>query len=229
MTVRIRGSFARRLVRTLGAIQMAALVGGACLLLWPFLVSVESVWAQWSGGRELAAAKRPAPETIIKSKPRPSGPSAPRRGAVLGRFEVPRLSLNYVLLHGTDNRTLDKSIGHVEGTGTIGTVGNIGIAGHRNTHFRKLEWIRRDDEVILTSPAGEQFRYRVEWGRLFDPDDMEVLDAAHGPAVTLVTCFPFEYVGSAPLRYIVRALPDGETRARLQSRQTAGPDKQAGE
>jgi sortase A len=132
----------------------------------------------------------------------------------LGRLEVPRLKLGYALLEGTDDRTLDKSIGHVVGTGLPGESGNIGIAGHRNTHFRKLEWIRRGDEIILRSPNGE-FRYYVEWAKLFRPGDIAVLDESHGPAVTLVTCFPFEYVGSAPLRYIIRALPDPETRARL--------------
>jgi sortase A len=130
---------------------------------------------------------------------------------------VPRLKLSYVLLEGTDNRTLDKSIGHVEGTGLPGEIGNIGIAGHRNTHFRKLEWIRRGDDIVLSSPQGE-YRYRVEWARLFHPTDLEVLDAAHGPAVTLITCFPFEYVGSAPLRYVIRALPDDDTRRRLSSK-----------
>jgi sortase A len=135
----------------------------------------------------------------------------------LGRFEVPRLKLSYALLEGTDNRTLDKSIGHVEGTGLPGESGNIGIAGHRNTHFRKLEWIRRGDMIVITSARG-QFRYHVEWARLFRTDDLQVLDGAHGPAVTLVTCFPFEYVGSAPLRYVIRALPDSDTRARLSPR-----------
>jgi sortase A len=124
------------------------------------------------------------------------------------------LKLSYVLLEGTDNRTLDRSIGHIEGTGLPGEPGNIGIAGHRNTHFRKLEWIRRGDEIVLSSVQG-QFRYYVEWARLFRPGDIAVLDEGHGPALTLVTCFPFEYVGSAPLRYIIRALPDAETRARV--------------
>ena len=68
---------------------------------------------------------------------------------------------------------------------------------------------------MLTSPDGGSFRYRVEWMRLFTPYDVQVLDPSHGPAVTLITCFPFEYVGSAPLRFIVRALPVPETAARL--------------
>jgi sortase A len=219
MTVRIRGVPMRRLTLLLRVIQQVTLFAGVCLLLWPLFVSAESLWAQWSGERELALAKSHQPETIVVRK---SGTPRSRlpRGSVVGRFEVPRLKLAYVLLEGTDNRTLDKSIGHVEGTGIPGEPGNIGIAGHRNTHFRKIEWIRRGDEIVLTSPQG-QFRYLVEWARLFRPDDIAVLDSEHGPAVTLVTCFPFEYVGSAPLRYIVRALPDTETRTRLQSAVTS--------
>lgn len=188
---------------------------GACLLAWPVFVAAESAMAQWSGERELAKAAQAPRETIVQRKAsNPSSRPGPKTGAVLGKFQIPRLKLSYVLLEGTDNRTLDKSIGHVEGTALIGETGNIGIAGHRNTHFRKLEWIRRGDEMIVSSPAGE-YRYLVEWVRLFTPDDVEVLDREHGPAVTLVTCFPFEYVGAAPLRFIVRALPDENSRARL--------------
>jgi len=194
-------------------VQRALLIVGLCLLLWPLIVSAESLWLQWAGARQLALAASDRQETIVTRK---SGTALPRLaiGSVLGRFEVPRLQLSYILLEGTDSRTLDRSIGHVPGTGLPGESGNIGIAGHRNTHFRKLEWIRRDDEIVLTSPHG-QYRYRVEWARLFHPDDIEVLDAVHGPAVTLVTCFPFEYVGAAPLRYIIRALPAPETRRNL--------------
>jgi len=180
-------------------------------------VSAESLWAQLSGERELAAmAAKPAvpkvQEAIIPGKPAASATRP--RGSVFARFEIPRLHLSYALLEGTDDRTLDKSIGHVEGTGLPGGTGNIGIAGHRHTHFRKLEWIRRGDDIVLTSAQG-QFRYKVEWARLFKPGDVEVLDISNGPAVTLITCFPFEYVGSAPLRLIIRALPDSDTRARL--------------
>ena len=212
---RFRAIPVRHLSSVLYIVQRATLIAGLCLLSWPIFLSAQSLWVQWAGERQLALAKGARQETIVSGK-RGDSPShsSLRRGSVLGRFEVPRLNLSYILLEGTDNRTLDKSIGHVEGTGLPGESGNIGIAGHRNTHFRKLEWIRRGDHIVLTSPNGK-FGYKVEWARLFRPVDMAVLDAAHGPAVTLVTCFPFEYVGAAPLRYIVRALPDAETRARL--------------
>jgi sortase A len=215
MTAGMRGNPVRRVRLVLRLIQWVTLTAGLCLLLWPLFVPAESLWARSAGEQTPALEKTSRQETIV---PRKHGVSPSRsrlrRGSVLGRFEVPRLKLAYAILEGTDNRTLDRSVGHVEGTGLPGDSGNIGIAGHRHTHFRKLEWIRRGDQIVLTSPRG-QFRYFVEWARLFEPEDIAVLDATHGPAMTLITCFPFEYVGAAPLRYVVRALPDAETRARL--------------
>src|SRR3954469_12172425 len=165
----------RRIYLALQVIQRVTLVGGVSLLLWPSCVMAESLWAQWSGGWQLRVANRDRPETIVPAKAGGSAAGSPvRRGSVLGQFEVPRLKLSYVLLEGTDSRTLDKSIGHVEGTGLPGAAGDLSIAGHRNTHFRRLEWIRRGDEIVLTSPRG-QYRYRVEWLRLFRPDDIEVI------------------------------------------------------
>jgi sortase A len=211
------------------ALERFSLVGGICLLSWPVFVVAESAYVQWSGKRQLeraaqgaafARSKQAAPqkptETIVVRRPgsAPAAATVPA-GSVLGRIDVPRLGLSYVLLEGTDSRTLDKSVGHVEGTAAVGSAGNISVAGHRNTHFRKLEWIHRDDDIVVTAPNGSRYNYRVEWIRLFKPADIQVLDASHGPAVTLITCFPFEYVGSAPLRLIVRALPDERTRVLL--------------
>ena len=209
-----------RRVGVLLVLHWVTLLAGASLLAWPMFVTLESQFTQWSGERQLLA--QTAKERIVETSPRlPAGERRHRSGAVLGRFEVPRLQLSYVVLEGTQSRTLDKSIGHVEGTADIGESGNIGIAGHRNTHFRKLEWIRRGDEIKLSSPNTE-FCYRVEWVRLFKPGDLEVLDPSHGPALTLVSCFPFEYVGAAPLRFVVRALPDENTRSRLQTSSLSG-------
>lgn len=156
-------------------------------------------------------------EVIVPERPKGAGRKTGKtRGEVLGRLEIARLNMALIVLEGTDARTLGRSIGHVQDTALPGQTGNIGIAGHRNTHFRRLEWIRRDDEILLTTPQGV-YRYRVEWVALFQPTELQVLDPSHGPALTLVTCFPFEYVGNAPLRFVVRALPDEPTRLRLQS------------
>ena len=204
------------------------IVAGLAMIAWPVYVTSDSAIAQWSGRRQLARAAQAAQtvpanatvredqdETIVVRKPGTAPASTVAPGTVLGQLEVPRLGLSYVLLEGTDNRTLDRSVGHVEGTGLPGSAGNVAVAGHRDRHFRKLEWIHRDDQIVLTSPAGARYVYRVEWSRLFKPGDIQVLDESYGPAVTLITCFPFEYVGSAPLRLIVRALPDDSTKTKL--------------
>jgi sortase A len=225
-------SRATRRARLLRGLSRVSMLTGLALIAWPVYVTTDSAIVQWSGRRQLARAVENAhtmpptttvgdqrvtdqQETIVVRTPGTTPGPAVAPGTVLGQFEVPRLGLSYVLLEGTDNRTLGRSVGHVEGTGLLGSPGNIGIAGHRDTHFRKLEWIHRDDEIVLTSHDGVRDVYRVEWSRLFAPGDIQVLDEWHGPALTLITCFPFEYVGSAPLRLVVRALPVDATRARL--------------
>lgn len=224
-----RATWRARLLRGLSRVSMLT---GLALIAWPVYVTTDSAIVQWSGRRQLARAVEKAhtmpptttvgdqretgqQETIVVRTPGTTPDPAVAPGTVLGQFEVPRLGLSYVLLEGTDNRTLGRSVGHVEGTGLPGSPGNIGIAGHRDTHFRKLEWVHRDDEIVLTSRDGARDVYRVEWSRLFTPGDIQVLDESHGPALTLITCFPFEYVGSAPLRFVVRAVPVDATRARL--------------
>ena len=214
--------------RALRSVSLFLIVTGLALIAWPVYVATDSAFAQWSGRRQLAHAVQAAQttpskatvreaqdETIVVRKSGTTPDSTVAPGTVLGQFEVPRLGLSYVLLEGTDNRTLDRSVGHVEGTGLPGSAGNIGVAGHRDRHFRKLEWIHRDDQIVLTAPGGARYVYRVEWSRLFKPGDIQVLDESMGPAITLITCFPFEYVGSAPLRLIVRALPDDPTKTKL--------------
>lgn len=231
---------ARSVGPALSGLSLLLLVAGLILVGWPLFVTVESEMVQWSGSRQVertptaavqaagaatASSPRLPAETIVPgARARPGNPARPAAGAVLAKFEIERLGLSWVLLEGSDDRTLDKSIGHVEYTALPGEMGNIGIAGHRNTHFRKLEWIRRGD-VITIQAGAEEFRYQVEWIRLFTPDNIYVLDPSHGPAVTLITCFPFEYVGSAPQRFVVRALPDAATREKLAGRTTVAQQR----
>jgi len=229
MTIRLRGNLASRLSSSLYLLHMVLLAAGVVLVCWPLAVYAESEYVQWSSGRAfegggsgVSGAGKPPSETIVPDNVAKKRPAKLKAGTTLGKLSIERLGISYVLLEGTDARTLDKSIGHVESTALPGDTGNIAIAGHRNTHFRKLEWVRRGDVIkILTTT--DEYRYGVEWVKLYTPTDLEVLDARHGPAVTLITCFPFEYVGSAPQRLIVRALPDDETRAKLASRAQANP------
>jgi sortase A len=136
-------------------------------------------------------------------------------GELVGRLEVPRLGLSTIVLEGVEDRTLRRGAGHIPGTalpnpaGTAGTLGNVGIAGHRDSFFRPLKDIGKNDIITLATPGGS-YRYRVEWTRIVPPEDISVLADAGAPALTLVTCYPFYYVGSAPERFIVRAQRIGD-------------------
>ena len=123
----------------------------------------------------------------------------------LWRIEVPRIKLSALAREGVDTRTLRGAVGHIPGTALPGERGNAGFAAHRDTFFRPLRGVRKGDEVIVTTSRGV-YRYSVTGTRIVEPDDVTVLDPTKDTALTLVTCYPFDYVGSAPQRFIVRAL-----------------------
>jgi sortase A len=133
----------------------------------------------------------------------PGLPSVTASG-LIGRMEVARLGVNAVVIEGTSNKTLRRAVGHIAGTALPGEAGNVGIAGHRDTFFRPLRNIQRDDIITVTTLRGE-YRYRVVSTRIVDPSDVAVLDSDGSEILTLVTCYPFYFVGSAPDRFIVRA------------------------
>jgi sortase A len=133
--------------------------------------------------------------------PRLTGRAAAR---ILGRLEIERLGVSAVVLEGAGPGTLLRGVGHIPGTALPrDPVGNVGIAGHRDTFFRALSGVQSDDVIELTTPQGT-FRYRVDWARVVAPEQIEVLAPTGEPAVTLVTCYPFRYIGPAPRRFVVR-------------------------
>lgn len=148
-----------------------------------------------SGGDETAAA---APRLEVGE------PTRLEVGEPVGRLLVPRLDLDVVVAHGSDARTLRRAAGHLPGSPLPVAGGNVAVAGHRDRHFRPLKDIEVGDEIEMVTPDGS-FRYQVEWMRVLDPDDVWVLHPTTEPALTLVTCYPFYYVGSAPDRFVVRA------------------------
>jgi sortase A len=136
--------------------------------------------------------------------PRPSGGSLPARAAVVGRLEIPRLGLRAMIVNGTTEECLRRAVGHIEGTPLFDQAGNVGLAGHRDTLFRGLRRIRKGDKIeVRTLHAA--YEYVVEGTEIVSPNDMQVLEASARPTLTLVTCYPFDYIGSAPRRFIVRA------------------------
>ena len=127
-----------------------------------------------------------------------------REGSPLGRIEIGAIGLEVMVLEGTGDETLRRGVGHIPGTSLPGQIGNVAIAGHRDTFFRGLRNIQRDDEITLTTLNGTH-RYRVESTTIVEPEDIGVLDESDDAILTLVTCYPFYFVGSAPQRFIVRA------------------------
>ena len=134
--------------------------------------------------------------------------------APLAVLRIPRIRLEVAVLPGTDDRTLDRGAGHIEDTPVPGTAGNSGIAGHRDGFFRGLQDIAAGDDIELETLQGTH-RYRIERTWVVAPEDVSVLDPTPTPALTLVTCYPFYFVGSAPQRFIVRAVRVADTTASL--------------
>jgi sortase A len=125
-------------------------------------------------------------------------------GALLGEIEIKRLGLAVIIQEGTADETLRKAAGHISGTALPGEAGNVALAAHRDTFFRPLRNIHKNDEITLTTVTG-LYRYRVDSTTVVQPDDISVLGHTNQSILTLVTCYPFYYVGSAPQRFIVRA------------------------
>lgn len=131
-------------------------------------------------------------------------PLAAAKDGVIGRIVIPRLVLTAIVVEGIDKSTLRRGVGHIPGTALPGQSGNVGIAGHRDTFFRPLKDLRAKDEIQVSTLNGE-FRYVVESLRVVDPKNVGVLAPSSENMLTLVTCYPFFYIGAAPQRFVVTA------------------------
>jgi len=156
-------------------------------------------------------ANKPSP--VVPGTGRTCGESQPRgacaavpvpRNSLIGRLSIPRLGLEAMVREGDTAGTLSVALGHIPGTAMPGQNGNVGVAGHRDTLFRGLGAIRRDDLILFQTRQGT-YRYQVAATQVVKPTDVAVLRDGKFPELTLVTCYPFYYVGSAPERFIVKA------------------------
>ena len=127
-----------------------------------------------------------------------------RHGEMIGRLEIPRVNVSVIVLEGADSSVLDVAAGHIPGTALPGLSGNVVIAAHRDTFFHSLREIRPQDRLSFKTPVGI-FEYAVESTEVVEPSDTGVLRQNTGEELTLVTCYPFNYIGSAPKRFIVHA------------------------
>lgn len=168
-----------------------ALVGTA------LAIAGDALWYQ----RQATATLRAAPAA-------PSAIAAPAAavpaGTPLARLLVPRLGTRVVVAEGADDAVLRRAAGRLPASARFGEDGNVVVAGHRDTFFRSLEAIRAGDRVVIER-GGRRVDYEVEWAAVVEPSRVEVTRDAGYPALTLVTCYPFEYVGEAPYRFVVRA------------------------
>jgi len=128
-----------------------------------------------------------------------------KNGDLLGRLTIPRLHLSAMVREGDDARSLDVALGHIPGTPLPGQPGNVAIAGHRDTLFRGLGRVSANDLIQFQTLAGHYYSYLVESTAIVKPRNIEVLKPSPYSEITLVTCYPFDYVGSAPDRFIVKA------------------------
>lgn len=199
-----RGTLRRALVW----IQRLLFAGAAALFAYCGFVMVDAFLFQRAENlrleqllveRRAAGGALPAPRNTSAKPQQP-----PVDGSLIGRIQVARLGLSAIVIEGTTRATLRRAVGHIAGTSLPGQTGNTGLAGHRDSLFRPLRNIRRGDLITLTTESGE-FRYRVLSTIIVKPDDVGVLVPDHNEILTLVTCYPFAFVGSAPDRFIVRA------------------------
>jgi len=155
--------------------------------------------------RQRTAAAAPA------TKPAPSQPATKAtketkagRGDVVARLSIQKIHLRAMVREGSDDETLDVALGHIPGTALPGQRGNVGVAGHRDTIFRHLAEVGRDDQIQLQTPS-KTYVYQVDDMAIVKPEAVSVLTGGRDSRLTLVTCYPFNYIGSAPKRYIVKA------------------------
>ncbi len=143
----------------------------------------------------------PAPEPLLAKEP--WSPVTLESG-VFGRLEIPRLGISALIAEGTEPAQLDRAVGHISTTAFPGQPGNCALAGHRDSFLRGLGEVRVNDVILIDTLQGT-YTYMVEWGKVVGPRRVDVLDATAAPSLTLVTCYPFLFVGRAPERFIVRA------------------------
>ena len=206
------------------------ILGLGCLGYCTYVFGIESLnqsYGNWvfeqhiAGRNDVSVARYLREDTpfgfLVKDGVAPESPPAMQTpqaelatGAILGKVEIGRLDLSWVVREGVDAQTLSTSVGHVPSSAMPGHSGNFALAAHRDTLFRPLRNIKQNDLITFRSLT-RTFTYRVEDTRIVKPTDVGVLRSDGHDSLTLITCYPFYYVGSAPERFIVHARLVSET------------------
>ena len=184
-------------------LERALLAAGVACLAWWLAGAAYARWASAGQNRRLD-------RLIDAGSGAPAASDTARLGDPIGRVEIPRVGVGTVIVEGDGDLTLAYAAGHIPGTALPGAAGNAALAGHRDGVFRGLARIRRGDLISITTPSGK-YRYAVDSLRVVEPEDVSVLRPTRGPTLTLVTCYPFRFIGDAPERFIVDARLVGAT------------------
>jgi sortase A len=176
------------------------LLMGSAALVW-----CATVWTSAALFERFEAMRWKAPQSApIEPALAPKDRPAPQLHDVIAWLEIPRLGSSMAVLEGDDSISLSYGAGHIPSTVLPDGVGNIGLAAHRDSFFRPLHNIKNGDRLLLRTPSATH-EYAVESTRIVRPSEVGVLADSGKPELTLVTCYPFWYVGPAPLRFVVRA------------------------
>ena len=178
-------------------IESLLLGTGIVCLVWWAVVSLQATRYQYEHRAALERMRGATPAVVNDSAALPTG-------SLIGSLDIPRLRLSAVIAEGDDDATLKVAIGHLPDTPLPWHEGNSALAGHRDTFFRPLQHIRVGDELRVSTLHGD-VRYHVREMMVVGPNDVWILDPTDRPTLTLITCYPFSYVGKAPRRFIVRA------------------------
>jgi sortase A len=147
-------------------------------------------------------------QVFDRRSPQPAKPDAVVQetpsGAVIGRVEIPGLQLSVAVLEDDESKSLLRGLGHIRGTAKLGGLGTVGLAGHRDTFLRPLRRIEPGMEIRASDSSGV-YHYVVDSTEIVSPDRVDVVGTHTRPELTLITCYPFNYVGPAPNRFIVHA------------------------
>jgi len=166
-------------------------------------------------GRSLSSAPTPSQESASPrfAAKQPKRPNSGPLESTIGRISIPRLHLTAMVGEGVDDWTLNRAVGHIPSTALPGQAGNVGVAGHRDTFFRALKDLNVNDKIYFSTLHGD-FEYQVESLKIVEPSNVGVLAQDSQHVLTIVTCYPFYYIGNAPKRFIARARQIGEVAAR---------------
>ena len=208
-----RAASNRRRTRLLNWVALLLMIAGGAALGWCLAILVDTQNTQ-RAAREQLESMASATRSATTSSPATSTPRSRvivQPGTPLAELSIPRIGLSAVVLQGSDEHTLRGGVGHIETTPLPGESGNVAIAGHRDSFFRPLRNVQVGDDIWLNTPNAP-VHYRVSSFRVVNPTEVSVIQPTDDAVLTLVTCYPFYFVGSAPDRFIVRAslVRDGE-------------------